>query len=725
MSLQDGNVKFTGGFKRGKILLAFLGVVELVLTAVFVITLASNILFPEQVSAAANAVSKVISYEGRLTDSSGNALGGTGTNYCFRFSIYDNQTVGAGTKVWPAGTPTTNTVSVVNGVFNVGIGSADDLGSYNFYDNDTVFLNIEATSSLAASCAGETSFVTLSPRQRFDAVAFARATRDVYGSLLKTINASNLVQIGSGSGAATPILLGLDWKNVADGTLSYVGQSCSTNGTMWYNSSVSRALICSGGVVQALGTTATTTIAGIGTNATAPISAGTVVLSNANGVSFGLNGSTITASVAAGGGGPTLQGSGTYTQNTGTVQFANSNGLTFGLSNNGVMTASHNGLSTARASNDAIGLNTALTANGVAWTVNSGGLSLNVPAFLTTAMVSNALTISNIRISAGGAFNNLSQFTLSNSNGVSFGLNGSVITASHNGLTTAMASNAGSNFVQANAGFNGTNASGTIASNGISISVAAPGGGGGAALQGSGTYTQNTGTVQFANSNGVTFGLSNNGVMTASVAAGGAGGYDIRWTQSPQLRFSLSNLTNVTAISNVPFFIPIRFDGNMTLSRINFEMSRSTSGSNLFTVTAGIYSYVNDTQLTLIASATESYSNTATASVSGIRRFAVDGFDVSTFTAGGYVYGMKFNAGANTASMNYSIRGHSGAVQLGAVVGGADQYNTATSYNIFPFFGRLSNTSGAMPDSVGDSQVRGQFSGVSAPIGAWIGFNDD
>jgi len=40
----------------------------------------------------------------------------------------------------------------------------------------------------------------------------------------------------------------------------------------------------------------------------------------------------------------------------------------------------------------------------------------------------------------------------------------------------------------------------------------------GAAVQGGGTYSQNTGTIQFVNSNGVTFGLSNNGVMTASIA---------------------------------------------------------------------------------------------------------------------------------------------------------------------------------------------------------------
>ncbi len=45
----------------------------------------------------------------------------------------------------------------------------------------------------------------------------------------------------------------------------------------------------------------------------------------------------------------------------------------------------------------------------------------------------------------------------------------------------------------------------------------------GAGIQGSGTYSQNTGTIQFANSNGVTFGLGTDGIMTASVPAiGGA-----------------------------------------------------------------------------------------------------------------------------------------------------------------------------------------------------------
>lgn len=92
------------------------------------------------------------------------------------------------------------------------------------------------------------------------------------------------------------------------------------------------------------------------------------------------------------------------------------------------------------------------------------------------------------------------------------------------------------------------------------ISAAAPGAGGGAAIQGSGTYTQNTGTVQFANSNGVTFGLSNNGVMTASVVPGGGAGFSAgisggntsgnTGTVSNQLVFAGGNNITVSGSTN-------------------------------------------------------------------------------------------------------------------------------------------------------------------------------
>jgi hypothetical protein len=67
------------------------------------------------------------------------------------------------------------------------------------------------------------------------------------------------------------------------------------------------------------------------------ITSGTVNFSNSNGVTFGISGSTITASVNAAG---FAISANLNSQNTGTVNFSNSNGVTFGLSNNGVMTAS-------------------------------------------------------------------------------------------------------------------------------------------------------------------------------------------------------------------------------------------------------------------------------------------------------------------------------------------------------------------------------------------------
>jgi hypothetical protein len=116
------------------------------------------------------------------------------------------------------------------------------------------------------------------------------------------------------------------------------------------------------------------------------------LFSNKNGVSFGLDGTNITGSIAAGGA-PGSISAGTTNFGLGQVVFSNSNGVSFGL-DGATVTA----------------------------TVQTN--------YLTTAMLSNAVTISNINVSAGTTSNNLSKITFSNSNNVTFGLNASVITAS-------------------------------------------------------------------------------------------------------------------------------------------------------------------------------------------------------------------------------------------------------------------------------------------------------
>jgi len=234
-------------------------------------------------------------------------------------------------------------------------------------------------------------------------------------------------------------------------------------------------------------------------------------LSNSNGVSFGLNGSVITGSHN----GLTSQSNQAFSAPGGssafqTLVFANSQGVSWSNSNGSVVasvntayrnstdaiglntaqsnvtwtanssglsldargyagtvtgatnasvTANSNGVSvsvgnyitTARASNDAIGLNTAQS--NVTWTVNSSGLSLDARGYAGTGtsatnasvtLNSNGLAISvaapaaaSINVSAGTTSNNLTALTFSNANGFSFGLNASTITGSYTTLPIA------------------------------------------------------------------------------------------------------------------------------------------------------------------------------------------------------------------------------------------------------------------------------------------------
>jgi hypothetical protein len=247
-------------------------------------------------------------------------------------------------------------------------------------------------------------------------------------------------------------------------------------------------------------------------------------------------------------------------------------------------------LTTARASNDAVGLNTALTANGVSWTVNSSGLSLNVPAFLTTGQPPGAyLTTARASTDAIGLNSALTANGVSmtaNSSGLSLNFPAFLTTAAQSGhthgagptLTGPIAATSASNGLSLNvnaignttaqtnvtwtvgtnglslnaAGYAGTgtsatNATFTLNSAGLALSVAAPGAGGGVAVAGSGASTVTSGTLQFANLNGVSFGL-NGSTMTASYSSNHSHG-------NPTL--ALTNLTGTTASASNGFTLSL------------------------------------------------------------------------------------------------------------------------------------------------------------------------
>lgn len=133
-------------------------------------------------------VPKILSFQGRLTDASGNLLGGTGTNHYFKFSIYNAQT--GGTKLWPTAEPSSVTIKVTQGVFNVLIGDTSISGFTALdldFDGSSYYLRIDVSSD-------DSTFETLSPRQRMVASAFAINSDKVDGGSF--LNTSGVGQFG-------------------------------------------------------------------------------------------------------------------------------------------------------------------------------------------------------------------------------------------------------------------------------------------------------------------------------------------------------------------------------------------------------------------------------------------------------------------------------------------------------------------------------------------------
>ena len=137
----------------------------------------NSLSFSSQAFAAAPP--SIISYQGRLADSSGNLLGGSGTTYYFKFSIWNNATVDSGTRLWPASAPTASSFTVRQGVFIANIGDTASgyphALDYDFSTAGDVYLEVSVSSD-------NSSFQTLSPRQRISSAPFARLSGAVSGS---------------------------------------------------------------------------------------------------------------------------------------------------------------------------------------------------------------------------------------------------------------------------------------------------------------------------------------------------------------------------------------------------------------------------------------------------------------------------------------------------------------------------------------------------------------
>jgi hypothetical protein len=193
--------------------------------------------------------------------------------------------------------------------------------------------------------------------------------------------------------------------------------------------------------------------------------------------------------------------------------------------------------------------------------------------------------------------------------------------------------------------------------------------------------------------------------------------YKVHWVESPWAGPTAELITNVTALTNRPILLPFEVGGYMSADELMWPMSRSTSGSNAFTVDIGVYSYANTTSIGRIASGQTVYSATDTGSISGIRLFEFPMSLVTTaLTPGQYVLAMRFEASA-TASMNYSLMGGTTANPVvGGIHAGSNTYWTHTSHQQIPLWGRFSTTTASLPAGFAASDVIGAPTGASAPL---------
>ena len=365
-------------------------------------------------------------------------------------------------------------------------------------------------------------------------------------------------------------------------------------------------------------------------------STGTIVFSNSNGVSFGWNAGTITATVnpgAAAGIAAIQISNSTYT--SGTVNFSNLNGISFGSNGEGVVTASYTVPAAtvfSNSNNVSFGLNgstvtatatfaqtnqSAINAFGVSNTGNtagntgvstgvdwvlagSGSLTLSQstagggpntvwfqhPAWITTQ--------TNVAFSAD-ASSTFQTLSFQNSNNVSFSNNAGAIRVTHNLAGTSTGS------AGANVGISMTHNS-----SGLNLSVTTP-----AETPfgiSAGTQSVSTGTLVFSNSNNITFGMSGSSRITAS------------FSTNPETPFGISAGTQSVSTGTLVF---------SNSNGLTFGMSGSSRVTGSYTVP------VVSNGILSVGSATGSGTNTS--------RFAAD----DHVHAG--VFSMGVSTGGNTS----------------------------------------------------------------------------
>jgi hypothetical protein len=269
-----------------------------------------------------------------------------------------------------------------------------------------------------------------------------------------------------------------------------------------------------------------------------------------------------------------------------------------------------------------------------------------------------------VGISAGA--NSVSNGTVvfSNSNGISFGLNASTVTASYTvptqsnqsigiyAVSNTTGASSSSTVDARSLSFQGAGIASVGMTNGsVVISVPAGGGAGdGYNILAAGTQTANTtGTVVFSNSNNVTFGMSNSSVITASADAGSVNFLEVG---APVAFGQITHSTLWLQRINQPYRM------TATVADILLAVSNSASAGWTGSVSFGIYG-IDASTLNMLSSSTRTIGYNSTAAASSYTAMSATRFlsiPVSfQMTPGQYVLGMIWDTVSSATSGSHSF----------------------------------------------------------------------
>ena len=297
----------------------------------------------------------------------------------------------------------------------------------------------------------------------------------------------------------------------------------------WSNSSLIISAPASTGISQSLYATSNTTQS---TSGSAAI--GSILFAGAGNVSVGVSNGSVVISGGSAAAAPVNFSAGTTSNNLATVVFSNSNGVGFGL-NGSTITASYTvptqstqpvAYSAANGS-AAFSTLTFANSNGVSFSTGTQGLYATVATNYQSSNANYLTSQSNQAASASNGSFAFQTLGFSNANNVTFGTSaGSIISASV--LAQSVQTQASGNI--AGTGVTTTTQAGStlgVTQNTAGLSLAIPAwltvaAGGGAAISAAGNSVNN-GTVVFSNNAQISFGMAGS-TITGSVNAGAAAG---------------------------------------------------------------------------------------------------------------------------------------------------------------------------------------------------------